>query len=589
MPRKQKDKQFWTGVPPWLFIGAVLILFPIFAYMTMENINSQKKNAARLLLEKGAALIRSFEAGTRTGVGAQWAGFKLQRLLVETAQQPDIAYIVVTDGRGVVFAHSKPSQIGKRHGENISFTEVINGSTLNWQVVRRPDGKNIFEVYRRFMPALGGEADMLQHHMMQRWFEEQRGNLVRQAPEDLVIFIGLNMHSIEMARKADSRHTVIMAAILLLIGFSGIILLFLTHRYRATRASLSRIKAFSDILVENMPIGLIAVDSEKRIVSINQVAEEVLDISPDDIMVGQHGADVLPERLWMFFNRLGRKEDYIEKQIECELANGDSVPLEITATILRDEEDFISGGLMLFKDISEVKSLKSEIIRSQRLATVGRLATGIAHEIRNPLSSIKGFATYFKERYRDVPEDVQIATIMTQEVERLNRVVSQLLEFSRPVAVSKKVIDIRGLIENSLKLIESQATQSKIKRRVDLSAEVESAYLDPDKISQVLLNLYLNAIDSMGEGGRLSVSVEKDADRDRVIIKITDTGIGIDAEDIPRVFDPYFTTKASGTGLGLAIVHNIMEAHGGQINVESQVGKGTEFVLSFPEMKIRGN
>jgi len=226
--------------------------------------------------------------------------------------------------------------------------------------------------------------------------------------------------------------------------------------------------------------------------------------------------------------------------------------------------------------------LRREVERSQRLASVGRLAAGVAHEIRNPLSSIKGFATYFKQRYQNVPEDQQTAGIMIQEVDRLNRVVSQLLEFARPVTVSPKPTSFKTLLEDSLKLIERQAKDKHITVNIRNSTPIDEVKIDPDRINQVLLNLYLNAIDAMEPGGQLKIDVTGSGENNGLKIRVSDTGHGISHEDLSRIFDPYFTTKTSGTGLGLAIAHNIIEAMGGAVEVDSKPGKGTTFTLIVP-------
>ena len=144
--------RFWTGIPPWVLIGAVLVLLPIFSFMTIENINRQKENSERLLKEKAAALIRSFEAGTRTGMAGRWEGFQLQKLLMETAQQPDIVHLIVTDAGGMIMASSDPEQIGNTYGKDLNL-EAISGTPESfWRILPEHNEKKTFEFYRRFFP-----------------------------------------------------------------------------------------------------------------------------------------------------------------------------------------------------------------------------------------------------------------------------------------------------------------------------------------------------------------------------------------------------------------------------------------------------
>ncbi|MFC1828238.1 ATP-binding protein [Thermodesulfobacteriota bacterium] len=583
MDKKIKNRGWWTGVPPWIFIGAAAVLLPIFTFVTISNIQRQKENSIKLMLEKGAALIRSFEAGTRTGMmGRQWGEFQLQKLLTETAQQPDILYLLVSDSNGTVRAHNDPSFIRSKHGEGLDLERVSRSKDVMWRIVSNKDKRRVFEIFRRFSPAGEPHAIGRRRMMMHRMFQED-GKIPQDTPPmDLIIFVGLDMSSIEAAGKADTRHAVIMGAVLLFIGLAGITLLFLVQSYRATRASLSRIKAFSDNLVENMPIGLLAIDPDKKIASFNHVAGSVFSLPADEV-IGKQAEDILPKELWKQIANLDSTKGVVEKEIDCRVDDGRVIPLEISATVLNDEAGTFLGYVLLFKDLTEVRSLRKEIARSQRLVSVGKLAAGVAHEIRNPLSSLKGFATYFKERYVDIPENLHVANIMIQEVDRLNRVVGQLFDLAKPVTVSKKTTQIRPLIEDTLKLAEPQVLEKRIKIETRISTETETVHLDPDKISQVLLNLYLNAVEAMEAGEHLSVTVSRNTEMNGVEIRISDSGAGISQDDISHVFDPYFTTKSSGTGLGLAIVHNIIEAHEGKIAIESRYGQGTTVTIFLPD------
>jgi len=580
----RKKRKTWIGTPPWLLLGAVLILAPIFLFWTLQNIHKEKESTTRLLLEKGAALIRSFEAGARTGMMGMMGrrgggGFQLQRLLAETAQQPDINYLIVTDKDGTILAHSDPEKIGETYGRGLDLEQVVASKDVEWRQISNPDGVSTFEIFRRFMPARGGfhgSRSMMMPH--RSGMPDNRADRDEKKSEQ-IIYVGLDMGPIESARRADTRHTVIMAAILLLIGFAGIFSLFMVQAYRSTRMSLSRIKAFSDNVVENMPIGLLAIDGEGKVASFNQTAESVLE-RPSEVVLGKSADEVLPNELWALRNRVTDGKRVLEQELDCPLGEGRAIPLGVSLSKLEGDDGMVLGDLILFRDLTEVRALQKEIERSERLASLGRLAAGIAHEIRNPLSSIKGFATYFGERYKDVPEDRKTADIMVQEVERLNRVITQLLEFARPMTVQKKPSPLGPVIQHSLKTIEREALTSDVKIETKLPDEIPQVPMDGDRINQVLLNLYLNAIEAMEEGGTLAVEVANEAGGLR--ISVSDTGKGIKGKDISHVFDPYFTTKQSGTGLGLAIVHKIIESHEGDIKLDSEPGRGTRVTIILP-------
>jgi len=578
--KNRRNRKFWIGVSPWIIIGAVVIIVPIFVMMTLDNINKQKEYTTQLLIEKGAALIRSFEAGVRTGIGMKWSSFQLQKLLIETAQQPDIDHLIVTDINGTIVADSDPSLIGEIYGTDLDLTRIAALKKVEWRQVPNLEGADTFEVYRQFFP------EEKYFHGFQS--SSQSDNQTSSPATDkshgessgFIIFVGMDMGPIIAAREQDTRHTILMAAIFILIACSGVISLFLAQGYRSAKASFSRIKAFSDSLVENMPIGLIALNDRDEIISFNQTAESVFGYSFQDVF-GKNADEYLPDPCKVMLQTLKVEKRVIEKEIECPVKDGRLVPLEIIATTLEEESGDFLGYVILFRDITEILHLKKEMERSQRLASLGSLAAGVAHEIRNPLSSIKGFATFFKERYRDNPEDRQTAEVMIQEVERLNRVIGQLLEFARPMDINRKWSSLQEIIRHTLKIIEGQVKEKNIKIEVSICLEPGNVFIDPDKINQVLLNLYLNAIVAMEQGGDLGVTFSQYSER-MVRIDVSDTGTGIDETNLPHIFDPYFTTKPAGTGLGLAIVYRIVEAHGGEIRVESKPRKGTTVSVFLP-------
>jgi two-component system, NtrC family, sensor histidine kinase HydH len=329
-----------------------------------------------------------------------------------------------------------------------------------------------------------------------------------------------------------------------------------------------------------MPIGLIAVDGAGALTAFNQTAETVLGRKAEEVL-GKRAEEVLPGSCRELFRQLASEKKIIEREIDCTVAEGRTIVLELIATTLREEKGDFIGTVLLFRDITEMRRLKQEVARSRHMASIGSLAAGVAHEIRNPLSSIKGFATYFRERFRDNPNDRETAEVMIREVDRLNRVINQLLEYSRPLTMNRTPTSPQMIIRNALKLVEGRAREKGISIEADLPPEIGKIPLDADRIGQVLLNLNLNAIEAMEEGGTLRVALARQ-DARTLRIDVADTGAGIRQEDIPCVFDPYFTTKASGTGLGLPIIQKIVAAHEGDVMIASEPGKGTTVTVLLP-------
>jgi two-component system sensor histidine kinase HydH len=575
MMNKAAYRSFLSGFSPWIILGALAVLLPVVAMMTLETLNRQKRQSMQLLMEKGAALIRSFEAGTRMGMhGGHGRDFKLQRLLTETAAQPDIAYLLVARTDGVVIAHSEMEKVGSRYGSDLDLNAIHASASLRSRQAVSSDGSRVFEVFGRFAPLARPPVWLRRGHRM------GHGEMTTDppSPPEMIIFVGLRTDSVDAARAADTRHTIVMAAVLLLVGCAGVLLLSLAQNYRSARTSLVRVQAFSDNLVTRMPIGLVALDRGNRVTAINSVAQDTLGLDAD-AWVGRHADSVIPAEL---LDTLGDADEPVQREVICPVADGRRVPLDVNAATLTDDNGECFGRVILFKDLTEIRTLHLELEKNRRLASVGRLAAGVAHEIRNPLSSIKGFATYFKDKYRQEEKDQEIAEIMIQEVNRLNRVVGQLLEFARPLRLVRQPVAIKPFFEDAFQLVAQQSKEANVTLVRDLPDATCRATMDADKMRQVVLNLLLNALDAMPGGGTLRVRAAG-VGGNGLLFTVADTGEGIDPDDRPLIFEPYFSTKRTGTGLGLAIVHNIVKAHNGEIRVESRPGEGTTVSITLPE------
>ncbi|MDO5536207.1 MAG: two-component system sensor histidine kinase ZraS [Desulfovibrionaceae bacterium] len=223
---------------------------------------------------------------------------------------------------------------------------------------------------------------------------------------------------------------------------------------------------------------------------------------------------------------------------------------------------------------SRVAALEEEMRRKEKLAAVGNLAAGVAHEIRNPLSSIKGYATYFAQRFPEGSDDREAASVMVREADRLNRVITDLIGLSKPTDVALRSTRLEEVVQHVARLLAQDAAHRNVRIVQQFARRSQPALADPDRLNQAVLNLCLNALDAMPDGGTLTLAVEMD--KDRVRLEVRDTGVGIPPENLSHVFDPYFTTKAKGTGIGLATVHKIVEALNGDIAVTSSQAAGTQ-------------
>ena len=581
-----KNIKFITEIPPLILIGTILVLFPIFTYMTMDRINRQKTQSIRLLFEKSTALIKAFEAGTRTGMmNIGWSRTALENLLRETASLPDISSLFIVNKDGKILVHSIREQTGKKYGQDLDLIKVLDSDRAIWRIKKDESRNNIFQVYKKFSPMIQQTNEAVSGMMHMHQGMNGQNFDIDIDYENTIIFVELDMKIVEQADQNDIQHSIMMAVILLLIGLTGFVLVFIVQRYRTTRSSLSRIKIFSDNLVENMPIGLVAMNKNDQILSVNPAAKELLNLPLAEDLQKVAG-QTLPKKLIDLVQSIHSHNRLIEKELSVKDGKGKSIILDVVVSPLSDKDGSSLGALVILRDLTELSLLKDEIERNKRLAAIGRLAAGVAHEIRNPLSSLKGYATFFKEIFDKGTQNFDIADVMIKEVDRLNNVVSELVELARPVQVSQKPVLIKTLVEDSIKIVEHDAEIDNIAIKMDLDETIGSIYADKDRLKQALLNLYLNAIQSMENSGSLHIQLFRDKSDHNVIITISDTGSGIKKEDLPNIFEPYFTTKLSGTGLGLAIVHNIVKAHKGKLKVKSEPGRGTVFTIILPDKEM---
>ena len=235
---------------------------------------------------------------------------------------------------------------------------------------------------------------------------------------------------------------------------------------------------------------------------------------------------------------------------------------------------------MVAERTAELRETQSQLVRSEKLASLGRLAAGIAHEVNNPLQAIRNcLELAIEDIDEDRAVDKELLTVAEQDVRRIRRIVSQLLDFSRPGSGELLPLDVGKIVLSVLRLVERQLQRANVKLIKHIESTI-SVQINEDQFKQVILNLILNAQEAMPDGGTLVVSTQQH--NNEVFISLTDTGVGIPEGDIAKIFDPFFSTKIEGTGLGLAVSYGIIEGHGGRIEVKSEINKGTTFTVVLP-------
>ena len=348
-------------------------------------------------------------------------------------------------------------------------------------------------------------------------------------------------------------------------------------------------KKFSENVLSSSVHGILTVDVEGRITSLNPAAEDFLDVRRENILE-KSIADVLPaipEMHRMLERTLTNIEDI--NAVECSLKKGAAQAiLHVSSSPLMDDGGHLIGILFLVQDITGERERDAYLQRVNRLISLGELAAGVAHEIRNPLTGIGVVLDLLKGRKRLSKSDEGLLEEASGEIERLERLISDLLDFARPKKFNFEMGNINDVIKSIHTLINEQCNKQNVRLVTKYGRKIPKLNMDTEKIRQGLLNIVINSIQAMPSGGRLSIETncldgfDYTDERRFVTVTIADTGSGIPETIKDRVFNPFFTTHGEGTGLGLSITHSIVKEHKGMIRFDTEEGKGTRFIVSLP-------
>jgi two-component system sensor histidine kinase HydH len=351
---------------------------------------------------------------------------------------------------------------------------------------------------------------------------------------------------------------------------------FWSQKARETATALAHTESYAHEIVTRMPAGLILCDAEGRIAITNAGAADILGI-PEDKLQGMAVSDIFPEQI-LPCDSLGRGEDHPVTEGFMEVGNR-KLNINLTATPVPGEENETGGFLILFQNITELESLKAQLSQSERLAEIGKLSSTVAHEIRNPLSSIRGLAQLLSGK---VPEEQSaMMEVIIREVDRLNRVVSGLLSYARQEKPELKEWEINYILEHVKVLAEGDAKLKEVTLKTDIPLGDAPWPMDRDMIIQALLNLVMNAIEASIAGQTVTLSAKVNGDV--LALTVDDEGSSV-PDDNERLFALFETTKESGTGLGLPIVRKVAQLHGGTVELRPSPS-GTTAIMEIPHKK----
>lgn len=345
----------------------------------------------------------------------------------------------------------------------------------------------------------------------------------------------------------------------------------LENKVSERTAELKGEKEKLDTIVSTIGGGLVLMDKDSKIQWTNNAIREMAGID----ITGMYCEDVCRD---CHISGTYTK-DGVETMVMSNLFGKNNIFFQVTTAPIKSDDGAVHGYIRLVQDITEIKKMEEQIIHSEKLASIGRLAAGIAHEIGNPMTSIFSFVQILRESEEDNFKKESLDTIYFH-VSRVSEILKQLSGFSKMPAGEPKECRINEVIETSLNLIQYDKKAKNVTIKKDLNDNIPVLTLDGNQLSQVFVNLILNAFDAIIEDGILEVRSHV-ADNN-VLIEFRDTGVGISKGDLARIFDPFHTTKEKGTGLGLAVSYNIIKKMNGTLSVESEQGKGTTFLIALP-------
>jgi PAS domain S-box-containing protein len=343
-------------------------------------------------------------------------------------------------------------------------------------------------------------------------------------------------------------------------------------------------------VLESMGSGVIAVSTDGRITMMNTAAEHMTGYGREEL-IGRHYGEAFAERddgVPAILLALETGVPHVFKERALSRRDGTAIPVGVSSSPLRDANGAVCGAIEIFHDLRELKRLEERVRCADRLAALGQMAAAVAHEIRNPLGGIEGFAALLERDLVDEPAKREMARQVVQGARSLNRIVARLLDFTRPMTLTLRRAHLSEIAEAALAVVEREMEggNGPSVRVVRRYAKADTAIVDREQMYGVVLNLVRNAWQAMRGPGEIVVRV--DSDGTRVMLSVGDTGCGMTEEVRQKLFSPFFTTKETGTGLGLSIVRKVVLAHGGSIEVESEPGVGSLFAVSLPRPRRAG-
>jgi PAS domain S-box-containing protein len=504
-------------------------------------ISRTHKSGGAIVLNIDAAELLEFRK--QIGIG---------KLIKDIGDNGGIEYVALQDDRGIVAASRSVDELSAIEDDSLLTNAFDNNNTLTRTSIFLDH--EVFEVIKPFV------------------IDSVTVGIFR---------IGFSMNEVRSIDDRMQRRIVIMSIVLGILSILIVMAIVATQNYRISEKKYSAIRTFTGNILEHMQDAVITVDAESRITIFNKQAETLFILKEKDV-AGKRFSELPQIARICLLNIFGKLETISEHAITC--ADGGQRIILATISDSRKTDGSIESRTAVIKDMTNARQLEQELQRKDKLTAMGELASGVAHEIRNPINAISMIAQRFEKEFRpkaDEQEYYELTSVIKSETSRINNIIKQFLNFARPPKLNIERINPSHYFQHVSTLFAGQASAKGVRFNTDLQC-LKDFSIDREQFTQAILNLLQNALDVTSAGGTISLSCIDDENEIR--ITVSDTGKGISKEELEKIFNLYYTTKHDGTGMGLAITQQIITQHNGNIVVQSEIGKGSKFTIILPSI-----
>ena len=548
-----------------LYIVLVLaLLFSLLlGYISYHELQREKNYLLELAHSEGLNVAFSIQT-----LGSQFiVNRNVLTEVLNLFQKEGITFIDIVDRNGYVRMSTAKLRMEER-------VEIEFSGRINYFQTRDRENRRILQIVKPFDFGDSFSSDLFGFIFLR----------------DKYLSIGINLEDYYLRYNQIKQRVFLNYLIILIVSLLGISTVFRFQENLVARRTIRNMRDYTTKLLETMDSGVISVDRHSIIKTINKKSEEIFQVKREEVL-NKNAEEVLPLKIkGKSLYQLGLQEGKkIEEEIQFETKAHIQKNLVINTSFLEGEHNQTGGMVILVRDITRLKRLSEEINQNKRLASLGQIASAIAHEIRNPLSSIRGLTQFLLQSSPEDNEQKSDLKVIIKEVDRLNELINQVLDFSRPKKLNFTCFALGETIQELVNLLKSESREKDIQFQLSLDCPHHNIFADRDQIRRALMNVILNSIQAVSPKGEIAISLKSALYRDQeaVLISIKDNGPGIREGELSHLFDPFFTTRSEGTGLGLSIAYNIIEMHQGTITIESTPGKGTLVKIFIPSGRNR--